>query len=220
MLDYAVAYGVQPVTVPEIVGDFHLGLRELKAIGQLYRLIRQERPAIVETHTAKAGFVGRVAARLARVPVVIHTFHGHILDGYFDPLKTLLLRQMERVLARATDTILAVSDGVKRDLVAHGVADPHKIKVMPLGIELQPFLMSDKARGEFRMELGLDRHERLIGVVGRLFPIKNHRLFLEAAARDPGAICGRRRRHPPARAGGPGSRAWHWRSGLFHWMAA
>ena len=182
MLDYALAHGVRPLTIPEIVGDFHLGPRELRAVGRLYRLIRRERPAIVETHTAKAGFVGRLAARLARVPVVIHTFHGHILDAYFGPLKTRLLRQMERVLARGTDAIVAVSEGVKRDLVAYGVADPNKIKVMPLGIELEPFLASDSARGGFRTDLGLDGRERLVGIVGRLFPIKNHRLFLEAAA--------------------------------------
>jgi len=182
LLDYAVAHGVQPLTVPEIVSDFHVGPREFKAVGRLYRLIRRERPAIVETHTAKAGFVGRLAARLARVPVVVHTFHGHILEGYFSPPKTYLLRQMERVLAKTTDAIVAVSERVKRDLVTHGVASPDRIRVVPLGIELEPFLVSDRARGGFRMELGLDGHERLVGIVGRLSPIKNHRLFLKAAA--------------------------------------
>jgi glycosyltransferase involved in cell wall biosynthesis len=182
MLDYAVAHGVDPITVPEIVSDFHLGLREFKAVYRLCRLFRRERPAIVETHTAKAGFVGRLAARLARVPVVVHTFHGHILDGYFGASKTYLLRCMERLLGKTTDAILAVSECVKRDLVTHGVASPNRIRVVPLGIELEPFLMADKARGGFRMELGLDGHDRLVGIVGRLAPVKNHRLFLNAAA--------------------------------------
>jgi glycosyltransferase involved in cell wall biosynthesis len=181
MLDYATGHGVAPVTIPEIVADFRLGPRELQAIVRLYRLIRRERPAIVETHTAKAGFVGRLAARLARVPVVVHTFHGHILDGYFGLLKTGLLRQMEQALARMTDAILAVSERVKRDLVAHRVASPDRITVMPLGLELEPFLASHRVKGRFRAELGLDARERLVGIVGRLFPIKNHQLFLEAA---------------------------------------
>jgi glycosyltransferase involved in cell wall biosynthesis len=181
MLDYATEHGVVPVTIPEIMGDFRLGRRELRAIVQLYRLIRKERPAIVETHTAKAGFVGRLAARLARVPVVVHIFHGHILDGYFGALKTGLLRQMERTLARMTDAILTVSERVKRDLVTHGVAGPDRIAVMPLGLELEPFLANTRVKGRFRTELGLDGRERLVGIVGRLFPIKNHQLFLEAA---------------------------------------
>jgi glycosyltransferase involved in cell wall biosynthesis len=113
--------------------------------------------------------------------VVAHTFHGHILDGYFGLLKTGLLRQMERALARMTDAILAVSERVKRDLVAHGVASPDRITVMPLGLELEPFLASHRVKGRFRAELGLDARERLVGIVGRLFPIKNHQLFLEAA---------------------------------------
>jgi len=182
LLDYAVAHGVHPIILPEIVSDFHLGPREVRAVCHLYRLIRRERPAIVETHTAKAGFVGRLAARLARVPVVVHTFHGHILNGYFGSSKTYLLRYMERLLAKTTDAVLAVSECVKRDLVAHGVARPDEIRVVPLGIELEPFLVSHKTRGGFRMELGLDGHERLVGIVGRLAPIKNHQLFLNAAA--------------------------------------
>jgi glycosyltransferase involved in cell wall biosynthesis len=182
MLDYALAHGVQPIIIPEIVGEFSLGPREFKALAQLYRLMRREKPDVVHTHTAKAGFVGRVAARLARVPVVVHTFHGHVLQGYYNPVKTSLLRRMERALARVTDCILAVSEGVKQDLVAYGVAAPEKILVMPLGLELEPFLDGHAARGAFRREWHLQASDRLVGIVGRIFPIKNHYLFLDAAA--------------------------------------
>jgi glycosyltransferase involved in cell wall biosynthesis len=182
MLAYALSHGVQPIIIPEIVGEFSLGPRELRALVRLYRLMRGERPHIMHTHTAKAGFVGRLAAWLARVPVVVHTFHGHILHGYYSPRKTRLLRRMERILARVTDRIIAVSAQVKQDLVAYGVAPAEKILVVPLGLELEPFLDGSRSRGTFCHELNLKEGERLVGIVGRLFPIKNHRLFLDAAA--------------------------------------
>jgi glycosyltransferase involved in cell wall biosynthesis len=182
MLDYALSHGVRPVIIPEIVGEFSLGPRELRAMVHLYRLMRRERPHVVHTHTAKAGFIGRLAARLARVPIVVHTFHGHVLHGYYGSLKTHLLRHMERRLACLTDRIIAVSEHVKRDLVNYGVAAPNNIQVIPLGLELEPFLNCTASRGAFRRELQLDGVERLVGIVGRIFPIKNHDLFLDAAA--------------------------------------
>jgi glycosyltransferase involved in cell wall biosynthesis len=182
MLDYALSHGVQPVIIPELVGEFSLGPRELKALASLYRLIRREHPHVVHTHTAKAGFVGRLAARMARVPVIVHTFHGHILNSYYNPVKTHLLRRMEARIARFTDRIIAVSEQVKEDLVTYGVAPAESITVVPLGLELEPFLNGGTLPGTFRRELGLNGAERLIGIVGRIFPIKNHRLFLDAAA--------------------------------------
>jgi lipopolysaccharide/colanic/teichoic acid biosynthesis glycosyltransferase len=183
LLDLALARGIEPVVIPEIVGQATLKPRDLKALIALYRLIRRERPHIVHTHAAKPGVLGRLAARLAGVPVVVHTFHGHILHGYYGPLMSWLLRRMERILARFSDRIIAVSEQVKQDLVRYGVAPPEKISVIPLGFNLQPFLDSSEHRGALSRELGLTNGARLIGIVGRIFPIKNHRLFLEAAAR-------------------------------------
>src|SRR6266851_772525 len=183
LLDLALARGIEPVVIPEIVGQATLKPRDLKALIALYRLMRRERPHIVHTHAAKPGVLGRLAARLAGVPVVVHTFHGHILHGYYGPLMTWLLRRMERLLARCSDRIIAVSEQVKQDLVRYGVAPPEKISVIPLGFDLQPFLDSGEHRGALHRELGLTNGARLIGIVGRIFPIKNHRLFLEAAAR-------------------------------------
>lgn len=183
MIDYALAHGVEPVVVPEIVGEASFRRRDMVALRKVYRLIRDFRPHIVHTHTAKAGFVGRVAARLAGVPVVVHTYHGHVLHGYYSPLKTWLLRKMEWALAYLSDRLVAVSEHVKQDLVRYGVARAEKIAVVPLGFELQPFLEARVWKGHFRRELGLGESARLVGIVGRIFPIKNHRLFLEAAAR-------------------------------------
>jgi glycosyltransferase involved in cell wall biosynthesis len=183
LLDLAVEHGIQPVVIPEIVAEATLKPRDLKALVALYRLLRRERPHIVHTHTAKAGFVGRLAARLAGVPVVVHTYHGHVLHGYYSPAITVLLRGMERVLGSLTTRIIAVSEQVKRDLVDYRVANPDKISVIPLGFELKPFLDSANQRGNFRADLRLSNGGPLVGIVGRIFPIKNHHLFLDAAAR-------------------------------------
>ena len=187
MLDYALSRGVKPHVIPEIVTAFSVTLRDVRALAKLFLLMRRERPHIVHTHTAKAGLLGRLAARLAGVPVIVHTFHGHVLHGYYGPAKNRLLRWMERSLARCTDQLVTVSEEVKKDLVAYGVAAPEKIAVIPLGFDLEPFLGPSTRRGEFRNELGLGREVKLVGIVGRLFPIKNHRLFLDAAAKTAAA---------------------------------
>jgi glycosyltransferase involved in cell wall biosynthesis len=181
MLDFAIEHNIEPISIPEIVGVATFTLRDVKALVKLFRLIRRERPHIVHTHTAKAGFVGRLAARLAGVPIILHTYHGHVLHGYYSPLKTWFLRRMEQALGYFSDCIIAVSEQVKQDLVSYGVASPEKITVIPLGFDLQSFLDCEKYRGEFRRELGLNNGDRLIGIVGRIFPIKNHRLFLDSA---------------------------------------
>jgi glycosyltransferase involved in cell wall biosynthesis len=183
LLDLALARGVSPVVIPQIVGELTLKRRELQAVAALYRLLRSERPHIVHTHTAKAGFVGRLAARLAGVPVVVHTYHGHVLHGYYSPLQSRLLRAMERGLAVLSDALVAVSPRIKQDLVRYRVARPEKIRVIPLGFDLKPFLTAARNGSAFRRELGVPETARLIAIVGRIFPIKNHRLFLDAAGR-------------------------------------
>jgi len=188
LLDLAMARGIRPIVIPQIVAEATLKPRDLKALIALYQLLRRERPHIVHTHTAKAGFVGRLAARLAGVPTVVHTYHGHVLHGYYSPRTTWVLRRMERILGLLTSRIIAVSEQVKRDLVDYRVARAEKISVIPLGFDLKPFLDSAMHRGSFRREMSLDNGSPLVGIVGRIFPIKNHRLFLDAAARIAAAV--------------------------------
>jgi glycosyltransferase involved in cell wall biosynthesis len=183
MLDYALSRGVWPTVIPEIVTAFSLAPRDARALVKLYALIRREKPHIVHTHTAKAGFLGRVAARLAGVPVIVHTFHGHVLHGYYGPMKNELLRRVEQSLAWVSDRLVTVSEQVKNELVGYGIAKAEKISVVPLGFDLDPFLNSHAQQGEFRREMGLSDEHKLVGIVGRIFPIKNHALFLESAAR-------------------------------------
>lgn len=158
------------------------GWQDLRAVGQLARLMRRVRPTIVHTHTAKAGAVGRVAALLARVPVVVHTYHGHVLRGYFPPAKTRLFVAIERALARWTDRLLAVSESVRAEILGLGIGCPERFTVVPLGLDLDRFVGADTRRGEFRAELGCRADVPLVGIVARLVPIKAHELYLEAAA--------------------------------------
>src|SRR5205085_5321202 len=123
---------VDVVTIPELGREIS-PLRDLLATLRLAALIRRERPQILHTHTAKAGTVGRVAALLAgraRPPIVVHTFHGHVLYGYFGPLRSRFFRLLERWLARHTTALVAVSPQVRDDLAALGVAPSAKFAVI------------------------------------------------------------------------------------------
>jgi glycosyltransferase involved in cell wall biosynthesis len=105
-----------------------------------------------------------------------------VLHGYYGSLKNALLRRVEQSLASFTDRVVTVSEQVKNELIGYGIAKAEKIKVVPLGFDLEPFLDSHTHRGEFRREMGLSDEIKLVGIVGRIFPIKNHALFLESAA--------------------------------------
>lgn len=157
-------------------------LADLVTLWQLYRALRECRPAIVHTHTAKAGVLGRIAARLAGVPIVVHTYHGHVLRGYFGPLKTAFFRRLETALNRLTDVAITVSAALRDDLAAMGVAPREKIRVVPLGLDLARFARP-QVRGTLRSLCGAGDGDALIGVVGRLVPIKDIEGFLEAASR-------------------------------------
>ncbi len=155
-------------------------LSDLRALVGLHRLMRAWRPAIVHTHTAKAGLVGRLAARAASVPTVVHTYHGHVLRGYFSPAKTALFRRLETWLAASADALVAVSESVKQDLVDLGIASADKIRVVPLGLDLA-HLAAGLPRGVLRREAGITETAPLVGMVGRLVPIKDAPTFLRAA---------------------------------------
>lgn len=180
LLDWARERGVACEQLA-VLGREIRPLRDARALLAVYRLVRQFRPHVVHTHTAKAGLIGRLAARWAGVPVIVHTFHGHVLRGYFGPLRNALFRGLERSLARRSSALVAVSEAVKADLVELRVAPAERIRVVPLGLELQP-LAGSLPRGALRSVLGITADAPLVGVVGRLAPIKDLGTFLDAAA--------------------------------------
>ncbi len=185
---YAHDRGVTVIHIPELTRSLK-PLRDVLALWGLYHLFRTERPAIVHTHTAKAGTLGRLAAILAGVPVRIHTFHGHVLGGsYFSPTLNRLFTGIERQLARGTQRLVVLTHGQAREMAEElAIAPTDRFTVIPLGLDLGPFRGVDSAgqRGDACAGLGLDGDAHNIGIVGRLVPVKNHELFLGALAALP-----------------------------------
>ena len=148
---------------------------DLKALFKLVNLIRTFKPDIVHTHTAKAGVLGRIASILSgHKSIRIHTFHGHLLHGYFGKFKTLLVIYLERALALSTTKIFAVGSKVKDDLVNVKIAPKDKFIVMPPGLELRDM----PTRQEALKSLGLDPSKIFCSFIGRITQIKRPDRFL------------------------------------------
>ncbi len=162
------------------------GLGDLMSLIELIRILRKEKPDVVHTHTAKAGTLGRIAAFVTGTPVVVHTFHGHVLSGYFSPFFSKLVCYIERALALKTTAIVTLSEGLKTELSGKFKLAPlSKFKVIPLGRDLDQFFQNGIHRGKLKEELKLPAESVLIGIVGRLVPIKNHALLLQAVSKLP-----------------------------------
>jgi glycosyltransferase involved in cell wall biosynthesis len=177
--------GVRPVFVRALQREISPAA-DLPAVLELRRLIREIRPDILHTHTAKAGAVGRMAAALsgdARPKVVVHTFHGHVLRGYFSSWKATFFRQLERTLARMSDALIAVSPEVRDDLVRLGVAPADKISVVRLGLDLESrTAVAPEARAVIRRELGIPEDRFVAAWLGRMTDIKRTDDLLRAFA--------------------------------------
>lgn len=155
---------------------------DARAVMKATQRIRALQPDVVHTHTAKAGAVGRTAARLAGAPIVVHTFHGHIFDGYFHPAKVQAFLAAERALARWTDRILVLSERQRQDLVnRYRVVPEDKVEIVPLGLDLEPYLTLDGCeRGAIRQALGISNDAPVVVAAGRFVPIKRFDLLIQA----------------------------------------
>ena len=172
----------QVVTIPTLGRELR-ALRDLKTAWQVMRLILRERPAVVHTHKAKAGAIGRAMAFLCGVPVRVHTFHGHVLRGYFGPAKTRMYRVLEQLLGLSTSRLVVPSPRLADELAGEfRVAARDRFEVVPLGFDLDPFVNADRRRGELRQQLGVGADTPLVGIVGRMVPVKDHATFVAAAA--------------------------------------
>lgn len=178
----AVPTDVPNTHVPDLRREIRPGT-DIRAFRELRRLARSRGPEIVHTHLAKAGALGRLAARRARVPVVVHTYHGHVLQGYFSPPASRAILLAEQRLARRTDALIAVSEQIRDGLVSLGVGRPEQWRVIPLGLDLSELLRPLPEPATARRSLSLPDTGPTVGIVGRLTAIKDHATFLRAAAR-------------------------------------
>ena len=158
---------------------------DVAALARIAAIARRFRPHVVHTHTAKAGFLGRLGAlaALRPRPVIVHTYHGHVLEGYFGPLGSLAYRKLETLLARRSDCLVGVSQATVDDLVRLGVATGDRFRVIALGLDLEPFADLDPRAGqELREELGFGDEDIVLSYVGRIVPIKRLDVLLRALA--------------------------------------
>ncbi|MBL7926595.1 MAG: glycosyltransferase [Bacteroidia bacterium] len=173
-------YNLKPVYVSEMKRainpkDDYLAYQKIK------KIIKEFKPDIVHTHMAKPGTVGRLAALHCKVPVILHTFHGHYFHSYFSSTTTKLFLQIERYLAAKTNGIVVLSEVQKKELSeTYKVCKPQNTYIIPLGFDLSRFThnMSEK-RKQFRLQHKLN-NTIAIGIIGRLVPVKNHQLFIKA----------------------------------------
>jgi glycosyltransferase involved in cell wall biosynthesis len=153
-----------------------------KAYKEIIEIIKEFKPDIVHTHAAKAGALGRKAAKKCGVPVIVHTFHGHVFHSYFGSIKSFLYKAVERHLAKKSTAIIAISPAQKVELCSiYKIAPVEKTHVIPLGFDLTKFRQQlPEKRKEIRAKFGLREDDIAVAIIGRLAPIKNHTLFVDA----------------------------------------
>lgn len=177
--------GIRPIIIPELGRTLNMR-NDIIAFWRLFCLIKKEKPDIVHTHTAKAGTLGRLASLLYKIIYqlspscrrlkLIHTFHGHVLHSYFGKTKTTIFTWIERLLAIFTNRIVAVSENLRKELIELKIGRPEKIIAIPLGLELENYLKIENYNSPVK-------DYKTIGIIGRLVPIKNHKMFLDVAKR-------------------------------------
>ena len=195
----AVAAGL-PTTHIRALGRRVNPISDLLAFSRLLRLVFREAPDVVHTHTAKAGTLGRVAAGLFNMTrprrrrcLVVHTFHGHVLTGYFGPTMNVAVRLAERTLARITDRVVTISPAIRRDIVTRfAIAAAARTTVVPLGLDLEHLARLDPQAPNLRRQLGIPERALVVGYVGRFVPIKDLATLVHAfalvAAQRPDAV--------------------------------
>lgn len=182
--------GVKPLIVDEMRRSIN-PLQDYLAYRKIRQIIREFKPDIVHTHASKAGALGRMAAFHEKVPFVFHTFHGHVFHSYFGAIVSSFFQLIERYLSTKSTQIIAISELQKKELIdKFKVVPAHKLTLIPYGFNLDKFSehVSEK-RDSFRKKYQLSQDKIVIGTVGRLVPIKNHRLFIDI-------VCQLQKKHP------------------------
>jgi glycosyltransferase involved in cell wall biosynthesis len=174
---------VDVVTIPQMKRSVNVA-NDFYSFQAIRKLIRDYQPDIVHTHASKPGVLGRLAASVEGVPAIVHTFHGHTFNSYFNHFASQFYINTERLLARKTSAIVAISETQKKELVEDfRIAPEEKFRMIQLGLDLDKFATGQpEKRAAFRAEFGMAEDEIAIAIIGRLVPVKNHSLFLKALA--------------------------------------
>ncbi len=173
------------IVIPELQREIS-PYRDLKSLLKVIKEIYRFKPDIIDSHTSKAGAISRIAAFICNIfrtrkIIIIHTFHGNVLSDYFSRAKSFIFLMAERLLAKFTDMIIAISQTQKWELLnKYKIGSSKKISIVKLGFNLEPFQSAYRHKGTLRKKLCISEETLLIGMVGRMAPIKNHRMFLEA----------------------------------------
>jgi glycosyltransferase involved in cell wall biosynthesis len=179
--DWTTAQGVPVRIVPSFARSLN-PFRQIQAIRDLVRLMREFAPDVVHTHTTTAGFAGRIAARIAGVPVVVHTLHTHPFRGLYSRFNSMMFVWLERIGSRLSDSIITLSTSLRHDLAdRYRIAPKNHLTVLPLGYDLAPFVTAKDHDNDFRQQWHIPDDVPLIGIIGRLIPVKHHVLFLQVA---------------------------------------
>jgi glycosyltransferase involved in cell wall biosynthesis len=181
-VEHARQAGLRVICLPKLVRRID-PLQDLQSLVAMLKFIRREKPVIVHTHTSKAGLLGRLAARMCGVPVIIHTPHGHVFYGHFGPVVSKLFLVFEKVAARWTDRLVALTETERHDHIRFGVSKPENTLTIHSGVDLSRYFQRSSASNGKRKELGLLPDDRVIGTVGWLLPIKGPQVLLEAVFR-------------------------------------
>jgi glycosyltransferase involved in cell wall biosynthesis len=173
---------------PKVLSEMKRALsfkEDRKAYKKIKEIIAQFKPDIVHTHSAKAGGVGRLAAKAMKVPVIIHTYHGHVFHSYFGKAKTSFYKNMERYLARISSKIIVLSKEQQREITKeHKICKESKTAIIPLGFDFSKFTSNqEEKRKSFRSTYNIDENTICTGIIGRLTAIKNHHFFIDAIER-------------------------------------
>ncbi|MBN2038028.1 MAG: glycosyltransferase family 4 protein [Chitinispirillaceae bacterium] len=177
----ALGCGVRIVRMAELVRPIS-PIRDMLALVRLVIMMKRNRYDLLHTHTSKAGILGRIAGYIARVPLVVHTPHGHIFYGYFSGPLTTVFTWLERIVTVGTHALITLTGREKQDYLDRGIGRPERIHPVLSGIDLAPFLSLEPRRDECRAAIGLAPSHFIAGTVARLVPVKNHAMIVDAAA--------------------------------------
>lgn len=155
-------------------------MRDLRALLETIRLIRANKVAIVHTHTSKAGFIGRLAARMAGVPAIIHTPHGHIFYGYYGRARTAFFVALERWTATFSDRLITLTEQGVYEHLAQGIGKREQYRAIPSGVDTEAIRRRAPDRETARERLGYSPEERIVVGVGRLVPVKGFDIAVRA----------------------------------------